>query len=348
MARAATPAELERWDELILDNPDGGNVLQCRAFAETKARFGWKPRYGLFQADKQEIAVLYLTRQIKGLGSLYYVPKGPGIANLAQLQAFLAEVSSTTTASPIFMLKLEPELPASDSTRLTELGLVKARDIQYNVNTVIVDLRSDEDTLLSSFKQKTRYNVRLAQRHQVTVTAAESTEENLQTMYELMRVTTSRAGVHLRSYDYFRTFWTEHAHRGCGQLFFASYQGKTLAGAFVTYLGTKALYKDGGSVREHTEVQAPYLLQWEVMRWLKARGVEEYDLHGTPPADRLEDPTHQLHSLARFKLGFNPNVTEFVGTWDLPLKPTQYQLWTKAGERAATRWSLHMKQQLFY
>ncbi len=79
---------------------------------------------------------------------------------------------------------------------------------------------------------------------------------------------------------------------------------------------------------------APHLLQWEVMRWLRARGVQTYDLVATPPASQLDD-SHPLFGLYRFKSGFSEHITEFVGTWDLPLRPRAYALWERWGERAA-------------
>ena len=64
-------------------------------------------------------------------------------------------------------------------------------------------------------------------------------------------------------------------------------------------------------------MMAPHLLQWEVMRWLRARGVEAYDLVAVPPAAEL-NPAHPLFGLYRFKSGFSERITEYVGTWDLP------------------------------
>ena len=59
-------------------------------------------------------------------------------------------------------------------------------------------------------------------------------------------------------------------------------------------------------------MMAPHLLQWEVMRWLRARGVEAYDLVAVPPAAELS-PAHPLFGLYRFKSGFSERITEYVG-----------------------------------
>jgi lipid II:glycine glycyltransferase (peptidoglycan interpeptide bridge formation enzyme) len=338
--RAATQEEIRRWDELVATNPDGGNVLQGLAFAETKAKFGWVPKYVMH--DK--IAALYLTRRAPGLGEIWYAPKGPGIASLDQLVFVTKDIKD---AKPSFLVEIEPELPDTPKHRemLRAGGLTKIRDIQYNRATVVVDLKPTEDEILASFKQKARYNIRLAAKKGVTVEPVDLTDESINKMYELTVATSQRAGFFLRSKDYYETFWREHVDRGCGQLFFASFQGKVLAGIFATYLGKKGLYKDGASSREHSELQAPYLLQWEVMRWLKGKGVTEYDLHGVPPEGAQD---HPLQSLVQFKTGFNPNTVQYVGTWCLPLKPAACTIWDKFGRRATMSYHHRVKGQLFY
>jgi serine/alanine adding enzyme len=77
-------------------------------------------------------------------------------------------------------------------------------------------------------------------------------------------------------------------------------------------------------------------MQWEVMRWLKAHGVESYDMMGVPNRDRVGkgDPRDGLYS---FKSKFNPDITEFIGCYDLPLSGWKYRAWRKFGERVAAK-----------
>ncbi|HUC20271.1 MAG TPA: peptidoglycan bridge formation glycyltransferase FemA/FemB family protein [Candidatus Polarisedimenticolaceae bacterium] len=328
---------------LVAANPDGGNVLQSKAFGDTKSRHGWQAKHLISDG----VAMLVLARRVPLLGELWYIPKGPGVKDLGQLKRILGELNQ---AGP-FMIKIDPEIP-KDSLKagsLSGAGLVKARrNIQYNISTVVVDLTLADDDILASFKQKTRYNIRLGAKKGVTVEASATIPETITSLYEMSKTTYERAGVYVRDKQYFSDFWTLHAEQGTGQMFFANFEGKPVAGAFITYLGGSALYKDGASYRDHPELQAPYVMQWEIMRWLKARGVMEYDLHGVPPLAEIDNPSHPLAGLARFKRGFNPDITEYIGTYDLVLSGSKYQTWNRSGERLAMAYESRRNHRLFY
>ena len=92
---------------------------------------------------------------------------------------------------------------------------------------------------------------------------------------------------------------------------------------------------------------APHLLQWEVMCWLRERGVESYDLVAVPPAAEL-NPSHPLFGLYRFKSGFSDRITEYVGTWDLPISRRRYAAWNAIAERAAHQWAYRVRHDLLY
>jgi lipid II:glycine glycyltransferase (peptidoglycan interpeptide bridge formation enzyme) len=247
-------------------------------------------------------------------------------------------------------VKIEPEIEDGDDTRraLRRFGLARARhDIQITRATIVVDLRPDEDAILASFKPKTRYNIRLAARRGVRVDAVPVNDTTMGAMYELMQATQQRAGFTLRPREYFRRYWRLQAATGQGQLFFATWREQTLAGAFVTRLAAKAWYKDGGSTKEHADLMAPHLLQWEVMRWLRRHGTASYDLVAVPARAELH-AQHPLFGLYRFKSGFSEHIREYVGTWDLVLSPPRYRLWDAVVERAQHQWAYRVRHDLLY
>ncbi len=333
-----TGHELASWDELIRQNPDGGEALQTRAWGEFKGRHGWTPHYIMF--DEPKVAALFLGRQVRGLGEVLYCPKGPGVAFVADL----TKIGATLKAArpPAFVIKAEPEIVGSGEVP----GWVKAPfDVHISQATYKLDLGNRPDDLMLGFKQKTRYNIRLAEKHGVTVKAVETSQESVDSLYGLIEATQKRGGFAIRSKDYCQDYWQAMSEAGQGQIFLAEHEGQPIAGAFVTVLGNKAWYKDGGSSREHSQLMAPYLLQWEIIKWLIERGVTRYDLVGVP---RIGDETSPLKGLVQFKSGFNGQYQEFIGTWDLPLTDWKYKLWRSVGERATLKASLKLKGELWY
>jgi len=348
--RRATAAEVGRWDELVLANPGGGHILHTRAWADFKSRWNWRPEFLIDDGHGQDgapLAMVFFRRGIAGFGDLWYAPKGPAVASVGDVAAVLADRSSFDGG---FLVKVEPELLGDDVTGrdLAAGGLRRATaDVQIHGATIVIDLDRSEEDLLASFKSKTRYNIRLAARKGVVVRHARIAPDTLDVMYRLMAATARRAGFPLRRQEYFEDYWSAQAAAGQGDVFLAMLGDEVLSGVFVQRLGHRAWYKDGGSTKRHSDVMAPHLLQWEVMRRLRTEGVRSYDLVAVPRRDELREQ-HPLWGLYRFKSGFSDRITEYVGTLDLPLSEAKYALWNRVGERAAAWYSTRVRHNLLY
>lgn len=333
--RFATAEELARWDDLLVKNPDGGNVFSSYEIAKVKQFGGWKARY-LLADDK--LAITALEKSVKGIGKLWYLPKGPGINNFDDLMKLTTPLNAFAKTQGVFAVKIEPELAKNEKTNqaLLAAGLVKVRPIQPNFSTVIIDLKPSTETIMKNFNQKGRHAINRAKRDGVITTRVPFNRDNALDMYNLL-VETAKGKFHTRHFNYYYHFWQNFVDEGRGQLFFAHYNGELVATAFAVYLGEKGTYKDGASVRKKTTYGASHLLQWEVMNWLKERGVTSYDLCGAPPSDMINDETHPHYGIGRFKTSFNKQVTDYIGAYDIVVKPMKYKLWRKIGERAAVR-----------
>ncbi|MFI5086004.1 MAG: lipid II:glycine glycyltransferase FemX [Actinomycetales bacterium] len=337
-ARFASTTEIADWDSHVIANPNGGNLLQSAAFAETKRHFGWTPRYLVLEGPAASSYNLILEKSFPGLGRLWYLIKGPDAADLADVAPMLAALRRFITASglKVFAVKIEPDIVDSPEARsaLESAGLVKTFDLQPNDHTAILDVSVEENQLLRNLHSRGRNAVRRALREGVEVVRVELTDSTMRTMYELMRGTIEEKGTaQIRSFDYYRRFWTGFGSRCQGQLYFVYEDGRASVGAFVINYGHKGTYKDGGSLQKRSQYGDSHLVQWVAINELKAKGVTEYDFCGTPPADRLKDPAHPHHGLGMFKTSFTKTVTDFVGCWDLVTAPLRYRAWSVAGER---------------
>jgi lipid II:glycine glycyltransferase (peptidoglycan interpeptide bridge formation enzyme) len=344
MIHVASLDELKQWNELIAGNPDGGHFLQSAGWAHFRRHYGWQPRQFVSIIGGKSIAVLMLERSIPTIGKIWYCPKGPGVTNESDLEVVLAKLYKLEP--DVVAIKLEPELAAG--TGLPS-DFRKSTINRQVVSTGVVDLDKPEDELIASFKQKTRYNIRLSERKGVTVEAVDPTAENFEIMYRLMATTHERSSYFNPNKGYILASWRALCNDHTGQLFLASHEDDILAGAYIVQLGNKAWYKDGGSTRAAKQnLMAPYALQWQIMRWLQNVGFTSYDLMGLPAPGELDDPNHPLSRLAQFKLGFKPELKEFMGTYDIVFHPKKYQRFTKLYEKPATSYAHRIRRQLWY
>lgn len=332
--RFATNDEQHNWNSHVLANPDKGNVFQGLEFAQQKQIGGWAPRYIL----AGDVAVMALEKSVFGLGKLWYIPKGPGVSSVRELDKILPHLQQFALKNNVFAVKIEPELIKTGETLvdLLKLRLVKVPPIQPSFSTVLLDISDDLDTVMASLNQKGRHAIKRAQRDGVTTQLADTTEENCRVMYDLL-AKTAEGSFRIRSYDYYKTFWQRYTAADLGQLFFAYVDGTVVAGAFAIAFGEKGTYKDGASVRERTVYGASHLLQWRVIEWMKTKGVKTHDLCGVPPSDQIKNPNHQWYGIGRFKASFSKEVTDYVGAYDIVIKPLGYRLWQSWGERIVLR-----------
>lgn len=327
------------WDAFVAAHPQG-SVLQTTRWAQLKNEFGWTSHRVWLRREGQLVAgaqVLFRSALL-GMVRMAYIPHGPLVdwRNDEQVAVLLNQIDLSCYEHRAGILKMEPLLWQEDMPREQWLALCEKYELNPDTDTIqpprtlVVDLRPDEDEILAAMKQKTRYNVRLAGRRGVTV--REGTIEDIPAFNALMQATGQRNefGVHNPAYYHsaFKIFAPEHA-----ALLLAEYAGQLLAGIMVFATGQKAAYLYGASSEEERQRMPTYLLQWEAMRWAKARGCTEYDLWGVPdaPEETLEaDFTERndgLWGVYRFKRGFGGELKRTVGSADRVYNKLLYRVY---------------------
>jgi lipid II:glycine glycyltransferase (peptidoglycan interpeptide bridge formation enzyme) len=82
----------------------------------------------------------------------------------------------------------------------------------------------------------------------------------------------------------------------------------------------------GMSRAVHRNKMPTYLLQWEAMKYAKAKGCTIYDLWGAP---EVFDESDSMWGVFRFKRGLGGEVLRTIGAYDLPIRPYYYKLYTQ-------------------
>jgi hypothetical protein len=331
-ARFATQDEIADWNTHIVKNPNGGNIFSSYQYARQKETGGYTARFIIIDT----LAVTVLEKKALGIGTLWYLPKGPGVTSTKDLLSVLEALTPLARRYRVFAIRVESELARSTSPTLARHGLMKAQAIIPNPSTITLDITPSLDDILTTLPQKGRYAINRAQRDGVSCARVPATDENIAVMFELFRQT-AEGQFGIRSFDYYRTFWQRFEAAGLGQLFFAYVDGHVVAGAYAMVLGTKSTYKDGASVRKRTVYGASHLLQWEVITWAKEHGSLIHDFCGSPPSEDIDNPEHPHHGIGLFKTAFNRTVTDYIGCYDFVLNQALYTAWTTIGERIVRR-----------
>jgi lipid II:glycine glycyltransferase (peptidoglycan interpeptide bridge formation enzyme) len=180
-------------------------------------------------------------------------------------------------------------------------------------------------------KQKTRYNIRLAEKKGVTVRAW----NNIESFHKMMLVTGDRDRFGIHSLEYYRRAYELFHPTGMCELLVAEYESKPLAALMVFGRGRRAWYFYGASTDEERNRMPTYLVQWEAIKWAKAHGCEEYDLWGVPDEDEaiLEANFEKRHDglwgVYRFKRGFGGELKRAAQAMDRVYNPLLYQAYVR-------------------
>lgn len=342
--RIATTEEIDRWDELLIAQPDGGNIFSSKVYAEQKEAIGGYRCIFLIVNDRP---VTVLEKRTVPFGRYWYLPKGPNVTSSKELFAILDELTPYSRRKHVFVIRLESELDKSYQPELVKHGLLPARAVIPNPSTITLDISPDEETLLASLPQKGRHAIRRAERDGVIARRVEATDEHCRIMYTLLSET-AKGQFGIRPYEYYRTFWQRFESAGYGQLFFSYVGDSVVAGAYAMVLGKKSTYKDGASVRQRPAYGSSHLLQWRVIQWAKERGAVLHDFCGSPPSDEIDNTDHPHYGIGRFKQSFSRHVVDYIGCYDLVINKPAYRSWTKLGERVYQRLYYQRHKDYYY
>jgi peptidoglycan pentaglycine glycine transferase (the first glycine) len=329
--RSGTQAE---WDGWLWGSPGGGHVLQSYEWGEFKRRLGWRPIRLVLERDGKVVGLgqflAYNTAPVPGV--LLYCTKGPWLPwdEEEAVRTFFEGVRAVAGREGAHTVKIEPEVLEQHEDVKALLGGIGFRKARYDLNqktTLVVDLSLPEEELLARMRSKTRYNVRLAARKGVEVVEPDF-EEAWEIFYEWMKATSARKEDYVlrRPRDYLRGVMGAMHEAGQGHLFLAKHEGTPLAGMYVFTFGDKYWYMYGASSDEKRNLKPNYLLQWEVMRWARERGLTHYDMVGVPKAEDL-DESSSLWGVYKFKEGFGGEIVDSLGCFDLPVRRGRAAAW---------------------
>lgn len=252
-----------------------------------------------------------------GLHYLYCPRLDLGIRNQGVGMRALDDIKKIAVQERSIFLKIDPLAPLQTANYKLQVSV----SIQPR-QTILLDLcnRSAHD-ILAAMHEKTRYNIRLAERKGVEIVHQSSagSEGDNRIFWELLRQTAARERIRTHPQEYYQKMTATSSEHFSNELFFARYQGTTIAGALINFYRGITTYLHGASQREHKAVMAPHLLQWRIIQEAQRRGCAQYDFWGI---DEQRWP-----GITRFKRGFGGHEISYPPSVNAVYRPVWYALY---------------------
>lgn len=319
--------EKEKYDQIIF------HPCQSWKWGEFREKTGAEVfRIGAFENERlvsgYQLTIHSLPHTEYSVG---YLPRGPMVD-----REMIETLRKIGREKNTIFFRIEPNIEQESGRvgNLEGLGLKSSSRPFFYQYTFLIDLAKSEDELLRAMKQKTRYNVRLAQRHGVKVTE-DNSDETFEIYLQLLKETVRRQRFFAHTEDYHRKMWSTLKPVGMVRLLRAEYQEEILAVWILFKFHDILYYPYGASSSLYRNLMVNNLMMWEAIKFGKKLGCKTFDLWGClGPDPNPRDPWYGFH---RFKEGYGGKLVEFVGSFDLILNPTLYRLYNLVD---TLRWKL--------
>ena len=269
-----------------------------------------------------------------------YLPKGNVPSEIV-----LKELKNIGKEQNCIFIQLEPNIEEIKNLKLKikNLGLHPSFHPLFTKYTFVLDISKSEEELLKSFHSKTRYNIRVAEKHNVKI-SLETSQKSFEEYLKLTKETTTRQKFFAHTPFYHTKMWETLSQRtgSSGQgtesltahLLQAVYKPndqvkiEVLASWILFIFHDTLYYPYGASSTLYRNTMASNLIMWEAIKFGKRLGLTKFDMWGAlSDTPDVKDPWYGFH---KFKEGYGATHTEFIGSYDLVINPILYQLYKVA------------------
>lgn len=303
-------------------NKLGTHVIQSFEWGEARKALGVPVlRYGIFEKEKLVKAFQITLHKIpftkKYVG---YLPKGP--LPDKQLADALKKIGRENNCA---FIKLEPNIEIDNGQLRIDNSFLKSPKSLFTKYNFVLDLTKSEEELLKNMYPKTRYNIKVAQKHGVKV-EERIDDEAFKIYLKLYFETTKRQGYHGHNPEYHKIIWETLKKAGMTRILIASLNKEPLTAWMLLNFSDTLYYPYGGSSKSHPEVMSNNLICWEAIKLGKNLGLRKFDMWGALGPDA--NPNDTWFGFHKFKAGYGGKLVEYIGTYDYVFNWPIYILFT--------------------
>jgi len=300
-----------------------GSPLESWQWGEFKSH-NWKiERYGFYiEGSISGCVTLFIKKfpfsfltNLLGYNSFAYIPRGFPVNDSKNINSFLKELDDFIKMKKFAFVVLDPGLNLLDKRWNGNFkNALKLNGWNENGTTIqpnqtnIISLSESEGEIFSNMKPKWKRNINKAKRHGVKVNELKD-DNAISRFYEIISDVSKNTDFKIHSKEYFSDMWENLKVDNLVRIFIAEADNKLLASYLILTSKNSACEIYGGANKAGRDLEAGYLLKWEIMKQMKKEGKLYYDQWGVAPKDDLK---HPLSGITYFKEGFGGEFVQFL------------------------------------
>lgn len=302
----------QNWDDQLFKN--SGPFTQSSHWAAVQSALGRKTFFAK-GAGWQCLAII----ESGQLGDRIYCPYGPVVSNSSGLDLALSALKHLAKQEQVSYIRIEP-VGKMLVKQLQVRGLVRApKDVQPRY-TWLKDLAQTPEKLLSEMTSTNRNLYNTASKKGLKFKQSSSIGD-LPIFLDMIHEVAKLTGITPHSDKTFQAIAGTLLQRGAAKIYIATHNGQPVASALVYDTPTTRYYAHAASYREARKLAPGSPLLSTMIFDAKERDQKIFDFFGIAPPN---EQNHKWSGFTHFKQSFGGHMQEFLGTWELPVKPIHY------------------------
>lgn len=301
------------WESLVKSTPESG-IMQSLHWARMKRLQRMETMHlGVFENDNLVGGgIFYTGKKLNGTG-IMVATEGPVLPwhdsakSALYLRLLKDEAETYARTNGIISMRIEPRLLPPAPQFLREFARAPVDLVPRE--TLYVDLTAGEEAVFAGMKPKGRYNIKIAEKHNVRVSES-TTGDAVGKFYAAVSTASRRDDFALESQDFFARLAQALLPSGHATFLFAEHEADLLGSLLLITYGERATYLYGGITDTKRNLMGGYALQWHAMKKARQAGCKIYDFYGYVPH---RSPEHEYARFSQFKSRFGGTPVRFTG-----------------------------------
>ncbi len=254
-----------------------------------------------------------------------YAAYGPTVSDAKSLRDALKSLRDAGKEHNADFVRFEPVGKGVKEADLRKLGARSVADMQPP-HRMVLDLTQTEAEIRHGMSPSNRNLINTSAKRGLTFVISDDPKDTADFL-AMQHATAQRGGWKPQADKYYYQLTKSLLPTGQAKLYFVEHEGGRIASAFcVDFAGTRYYIYAGTYPEQNNKLKAAIALLWWLIMDAQAKGLKAFDYGGVAPEGA--PASHPWAGHTKFKKSIGGVTVSSIGTWDIPLKPTKYRLYT--------------------